>query len=61
MKDTIRCNVCEEPVENTSEAKTAHILRFHPDAPLRRVVALFNPSLFEFLGYRLGELLKGKV
>jgi hypothetical protein len=45
-------------VTDHPEAKVRHMIRYHRDVPIRRLCGLFNPALFEFLGYRIGERLK---
>ena len=58
MKPKIRCLSCKRMVTDHPEAKVRHMIRYHRDVPIRRLCGLFNPALFEFLGYRIGERLK---
>jgi hypothetical protein len=57
----IRCLGCGRLVTDHPEAKTAHVLRYHPEAPFKRIIGLFNPGLFEAMGYRIGQKLKAML
>jgi hypothetical protein len=46
-------------VREHPEAKVQHILKYHPQAPLKRIAGLFNPALFEWMGYQIGQRLRG--
>jgi hypothetical protein len=55
----IRCLGCGRMVREHPEAKVQHILKYHPQAPLKRIAGLFNPALFEWMGYQIGQRLRG--
>jgi hypothetical protein len=48
-------------VKDHPEAKASHVMRYHPEAPFKRIIGLFNPGLFEAMGYRIGEKLKAML
>jgi hypothetical protein len=57
----IPCNACGRRVKDNPQSKTAHILQFHADVPFKRLITFFNPALLEYMGFRLGETLKGML
>jgi len=59
--DKIPCLSCGRLVKDDPQAKVSHIMRYHRDVPIRRLCGMFNPSLFEHLGYRIGERLKAML
>jgi hypothetical protein len=58
--DKIRCNECGRRVKDTPEAKSTHIMRFHPRVPIMRLALLFaDPVRLEEIGRSCGDLLRG--